>query len=158
MQRSRHWGRKSKPLNLSGGKMRKFNGLAVVSLVFILCSCGDVLSNAKIGNIERIQNGLEAGAPIEKRDHIGNTLLMIAAENKQYEALEYLYKKGANVNAQNNNGATALIMAAYYNHLDTAKILLKYNANKTIQDKYGNTAFDYAEQFGYIPMIAVLKN
>ncbi len=62
------------------------------------------------------------------------------------------------MNAQNNNGATALIMAAYYNHLDTAKILLKYNANKTIQDKYGNTAFDYAEQFGYIPMIAVLKN
>jgi uncharacterized protein len=138
--------------------MRKFNELAIVSLVFILCSCGDVLSNARIGNVERVQNGLDAGVSIEKRDHLGNTLLMITAENKQYETLEYLYKKGANVNAQNNNGSTALIMAAYYNHLDTAKILVKYNANKTIKDKYGNTALDYAEQFGYIPMIAVLKN
>jgi hypothetical protein len=138
--------------------MRKFYGLAVVSLVFIFSSCGDFLYNAKIGNIERIQNGLEAGVPIEKRDHAGNTALMIAAFNKQYETLEYLCKKGANVNAQNDNGATALIIAAYYNHLDTAKILLKSNANKTIKDKFGNTALDYAEQHGYTSMIAVLKN
>jgi ankyrin repeat protein len=130
----------------------------VVAMALMLCSCGDLLYNAKIGNIERIQNGLETGAPIEKKDHAGNTPLMIAAFNKQYEALEYLFKKGANVNAQNDNGATALIIAAYYNHLDTAKILLKYNPNKTIKDKYGNAALDYAEQHGYTSMIAVLKN
>ena len=138
--------------------MRKFHGLAAIFLVFILCSCGDLLYNAKIGNVERIENGLETGAPIEKKDHAGNTPLMIAAFNKQYDALEYLCKKGANVNAQNNNGATALILAAYYNHIDAAKMLIKYNADKTIKDKYGNTALDYAEKFEYTPMVSLLKN
>jgi ankyrin repeat protein len=145
-------------MNLFGGKMRKFYGLAVVSLVFILCSCGDFLYNAKIGNIGRIEKGLEQGVPIEKKDHAGNTALMIAAVNGQTETVEYLFKKGANVNAQNDNGATALNLAAYYNLLDVAKILVKCNANKTIKDKYGNTPIDYAQKFEYTRMISLLKN
>ena len=80
--------------------MRKAQGLAIVALAFMLCSCGDLIYNAKVGNIERLQKGLESGASIEKRDHLGNTPLMIAAFNKQYDALEYLCKKGADVNAR----------------------------------------------------------
>ena len=87
----------------------------------------------------------------------GETPLMIAAFNKQYEALEYLCKKGADVNARNDRGATALITAAYYNHVDTAKALLKCNADRTIKDFYGNTALYYAESYSYTEMIALLK-
>jgi hypothetical protein len=138
--------------------MGKFYGvLTVVALSLMVCSCGDILYNAKIGNTERIQKGLDAGAPIDKRDHAGNTPLMIATIAKQLETIEYLCKKGANLNARNDNGATALILAAYYNHIDAAEILVKYNADKTIKDKYGNTALDYAERFEYPRMIAVLK-
>ena len=139
-------------------RMRKAIALAMVGFALMLCSCGDLIYNAKVGNIERLQKGLDGGASIEKRDHAGNSPLMIAAFNQQYDAVEYLRKKGADVNARNDNGATALIVAAYYNHLDAAKLFLKRNADKTIKDKYGNTALYYAERFEYTQMIAALKN
>jgi uncharacterized protein len=138
--------------------MRKLYALVIAALALMLCSCGDLLYNAKIGNIERIQAGIASGTSIEKRDHAGNTPLMVAAINKQYAAIEYLCKNGADVNARNDNGATALIMAAYYNHVDVAKVLVKCNADKTLKDRYGNTALDYAEQFQYPLMVVVLKN
>jgi ankyrin repeat protein len=147
-----------KTLNHAGReRMRKALVLAMVGLALMLCSCGDLLYNAKVGNVERIQKALESGVSSEKRDHLGNTPLMLAAFNKQYDALEYLCKKGADVNARNGNGATALIVAAYYNHPDVAKILLKYKADKAIKDYYGNTALYYAEGYSYTEMIALLK-
>jgi len=148
-----------KSLNLFGGQMRKFYGLAVVLLGFFLCSCGgDLLYNAKIGNVEGIEKALENDVPIESKNELGSTALLIAASSAKAEAVEYLCKKGADVNAQNDNGATALIHAAYYNLFDVAKILVKYNADKTIKDKFGNTALDYAEKFKYTRMISLLKN
>lgn len=139
--------------------MRKFYGLAFVSLAFILCSCGGIFYAARTGNVDQIEKALENGIPIEsKTENLGNTPLIVAAYSGKAEAVEYLCKKGADVNAQDTNGVTALIHAAYYNHFDAAKILLKYNADKTIKDKYGNTALDYAEQFEYTRMMSLLKN
>jgi hypothetical protein len=137
--------------------MRKARVLAIIGCAFMLCSCGDLLYNAKVGNVDRIQKALESGVSTEKRDHAGNTPLMIAAFNKQYDALEYLCRKGADVNARNDRGATALITAAYYNHVDAAKALLKCKADKAIKDYYGNTALYYAEYYSYTEMIALLK-
>jgi hypothetical protein len=138
--------------------MRKFYGLAVVSLTFILCSCSGIYYAARTGNVERIKEALESGVPIEsKSENLGYTALIVAAYSGKAEAVEYLCKKGADVNAKDNNGATALIQAAYYNHFDVAQILVKYNALKTIKDKYGNTALDYAEQFEFTRIISLLK-
>ena len=139
--------------------MRKFYGLAVVSLTFILCSCGGIFYAAQTGNVERIEAALENGVPIEsKTENMGSTPLIVAAYNGKAEAVEYLCKKGADVNAQDNKGITALIIAAYYNYFDVAQILVKYNADKTIKDKYGNTALYYAEQYGHTRIISLLKN
>ena len=41
--------------------MRKALALAMVGLALMLCSCGDLFSNAKVGNVERIQKALESG-------------------------------------------------------------------------------------------------
>jgi hypothetical protein len=147
-----------KTLNHAGReRMRKAMVLAMVGLALMLWSCGDLLYNAKVGNVDRIQKALESGVSTEKRDHAGNTPLMIAAFNKQYDALEYLCKRGADVNARNDKGATALIVAAYYNHPEVARILLQCKADKTIKDYFGNTALYYAEAYGYPEMIALLK-
>jgi uncharacterized protein len=140
------------------GNMRKIDWLAVFFLAFFLCSCAsDPHYNAKTGNIVGIQNILDSGTSIEKRDQLGNTPLIVAALSNKPETVDYLCKKGADVNAQNNDRNTALIGAAYYNLLDVAKVLVKYNPDKTIKDKFGNTALDYAEQFKYTDMISLLK-
>lgn len=140
------------------GKMRTIYGLTVVFLPIILCSCAsDIHYNAKTGNIAALQNILDSGNSIEKKDNLGNTPLIAAAFSNKPETVEYLCRKGANVNAQNHNRATALISAAFYNLIDVAKVLLKYNPNKTIKDKYGKTALDYAEEYKYTEMISLLK-
>lgn len=141
------------------GRMRNFYGLALVPLAFILCSCAsDLHYNAKTGNIASIQTILDSGVPIEKKDQLGNTSLLVAAFSNKPETVEYLCKKGADVNAQNNDRTTALISAAYYNLLDVAKVLVKYNPDKKIKDRFGNTALDYAEKYKYASMISLLKN
>jgi uncharacterized protein len=140
------------------GKFGKIHALAVFSLAFIFCSCAnDPHYNAKTGNIAGIQKIIDSGTPIEMRDQLGNTPLIVAASSNKPETVEYLCKKGANINAQNNDRSTALIAAAYYNLIDVAKVLVKYNPDKTIKDKYGNTALDYAEQYKYTDMISLLK-
>lgn len=137
--------------------MRTCKLAIICALSLLLCSCGDLLTNAKTGNIDRIQKGLDSGASINKRDHNGNTPLIVATLENQFETMEFLCKKGANINAQNLNGATALILAVYYKQYDAVKILLKYNPNKSIKDNHGNTAMDYAEYYYNPKMIDLLK-
>ena len=141
------------------GKMRTIYGLTVVFLPIILCSCAsDIHYNAKTGNIAALQNILDSGNSIEKKDNLGNTPLIVAVYSRQTEMVEYLCREGAKVNAQNDDRATALIHAAYYNLIDSARILVKYNADKTIKDKHGNTALDYARKYEYAGMISLLSD
>ncbi|BBO74920.1 hypothetical protein DSCW_23370 [Desulfosarcina widdelii] len=91
--------------------MQRIQWIAIVSLAFIICSCGGLLYNAQTGNIELMEKSLEHGTSIEKKNQAGSTALIIAAYSGQNEAVEYLCKNGANVNAQANNGTTALISA-----------------------------------------------
>ena len=138
--------------------MRNINRLATVLVVFIICSCGGLLHDAKTGNIERMEKSLEHGTSIETKNEAGSTALIIAAYSRQDEAVEYLCRKGADVNAQNDSGVTALIHAAYYNIYDVAEVLVKYGADQTIKDRYGNTALDYAKQYGHTRIISLLEN
>ena len=139
--------------------MRRFlSKLAVVSVGLVLCSCGGLLYNAKIGNIDNMEAALENGVSIEKQNDAGSTALIIAAYSDQPEAVAYLCKKGANVNAQNKNGVTALHHAAYYNLYEVAEILVTYHADSTIRDRYGNTPLNYAEQYGYTRIVDLLTN
>jgi ankyrin repeat protein len=145
------------PLSI-GGKMKNFNRILIVSFVIVVCACGDILYNAKTGNIDRIEDALQSGYSIEARNQGESTPLIVAAYSQQAETVAYLCKKGADVNAQNNAGVTALISAAYYNYYDVAEILVKYGADKTIEDKYGKTAYDYASQYEYTRMIELLRD
>ena len=138
--------------------MRDINGLAIILVGIILCSCSGLLHKAKTGDIEGMEQSLEHGTPIDTRNEAGSTALMIATYSRQVEAVEFLCKKGANLNIQNSNGTTALIHAAYYNIYEAAEILVRYGADKTIEDRYGNTALDYARQFEYNRMISLLEN
>ena len=140
------------------GRRRTLHGLSAAFLAVVLCACAnDLHYNAKTGNVANLQQLLERGEPIEKRDPLGNTALIVAAFSNEPETVAYLCRKGADVNAQNNDRATALISAAYYNLLDVARVLVKFDPDKTLKDKYGNTALDYARQYKYAEMISLLE-
>jgi len=131
----------------------------LVVLVFVtLCSCagGDIMSKAKVGDVQGIKQSLDKGVSIEtKYDRSGQTVLIVAARNNRVGAVKYLCEQGANVDAQDIYGSTALHQATFYNFERVVKVLLKYNADKDIMDGKGYTALNYAEQY-YNPRIMKL--
>ncbi|MCP3956196.1 MAG: ankyrin repeat domain-containing protein [Desulfobacterales bacterium] len=136
--------------------MRIFNSIMIILLGCILCSCMGLFHSAKVGDIDGIQNALEKGASIEKRNQVGRTALMMATYHKNPKAMVYLLDAGADINAQDQNGATAFIHAVFYNQLEETKILLKYNPDQSIKDKYGYTGWQYADKYRYIDMLKLL--
>jgi len=100
--------------------MRNLYVLLIIVMALVLCSCSNLVYNAKIGNIAGIESALEGGESIETIDIRNETALIVAANYNQVETVEYLCKKGANVNAQSYNGCTAL------QHITTSAGLQKY--------------------------------
>lgn len=148
-----------KVVNLKWGmrKMRIVTAFAAVFLLFVLSSCQGLLHSAKVNDVNGIQKSLDGGMPIEHRNDVGRTALIIAAYSRSAEAVELLCKRGADVNAKDNPGCTALLYAAYYNAPDVAETLLRYGADQTITDRYGKTPLDYAEEYNYPRLVTLLK-
>ena len=63
------------------------------------------------------------------------TLLELATEFNNQNAVKFLLEKGANVNAQSATGQTALMNAAEYSSLEIFKLILEAGADVNIQDK-----------------------
>ena len=91
---------------------------------------------------------LEAMPNIDIQDDNGNTPLMYAVSQCNYEMVKYLISKGANVNKKNNAGETPLHLASGYSYMgvcgyDGRKSILKaliYNmADINAKDNDGNT-------------------
>lgn len=73
---------------------------------------------------------LGKGADINGQDKDGNTLLHLAAKNRNSDKeLKFLIEKGANVNAANAAGETPLEIAIINQNAAHATLLLKNNAN-----------------------------
>jgi len=86
---------------------------------------------------------------LEKRDLLGNTMLIHAARNNKIDAVRLLLAKNADINAANNEGQTAFHLAIINNNPDIVKALLTMNADPTIEDISGSTALDYISDNSY---------
>ena len=133
-----------------------YNILFLFTCIIVLCSCVSIISSAKHGDIDGIEQSLKSGESIETRTQNGSTPLIVATYNRKARTVEYLLKNGADINATDNNNCSPLIHAAYYNLTDVAKILIKYNADQTIKDRYGNTAYYYALENGHSTILSLL--
>jgi hypothetical protein len=96
------------------------------------------------GNIEAIQQNLDAGVDIDIREPSGgNTPLMVAALLGQTQAAEFLIAEGADINLRNTGDrATALHIAAFFGHPDTVKLLLSKGIEVNTKNNRGETALD----------------
>lgn len=71
---------------------------------------------------------LAAGADVNARSNIGNTVLIWVAQNGRTATVAQLLAAGADVNARDNSGRTALILAANYGHTAIVAQLLAAGA------------------------------
>lgn len=89
---------------------------------------------------------------LDKRDHDGNTLLLLACQNCAQVLVPILLSKGSDPNHQNFYGETCLHFTSYADSysLDNAKLLVKYGANAEICEfRFGCTSLHYAASMGY---------
>ena len=101
---------------------------------------------AFLGNIEAINQHLAAGADVNAKNDIGETLLHLAAYNDHKEIAELLIAEGADVNAKNDDGGNPLHYAAFWGHSEIAKLLIAKGANVNVKDDFYGTTVDSAER------------
>jgi ankyrin repeat protein len=90
----------------------------------------------------------------------GQTLLMRAVNDNNYQVAEYLIEKGANPNVQDTIGETALHHAVEHSNYKMINLLLEKGANPNIQQISGETAMHIAafnDEYKVIKLLLLFK-
>ncbi|MDR3306904.1 MAG: ankyrin repeat domain-containing protein [Endomicrobium sp.] len=107
----------------------------------------NILEAVLISDLESVKKFIDSKADLEIRDSSGNTPLILACLNRNYEIASYLLKNEANVNARNNAGLSPTLIAAMQNDTEALSLVLHYNANILLGDANGLTPLSYAVFF-----------
>ena len=94
--------------------------------------------------------------PSGKKEMLGNTPLMIAAQGGRLELVKLLLAHGADVNASGEAGSTPLIEAICHSHSDIAMLLLEKGAKPNQRNLHGGTAIVFAANEGNVPLTSTL--
>ena len=102
-----------------------------------------VFSQVRHGRLKRFEESLNDGFDINAEDEYGNSLLMVAVQNRHIKIVEQLLQRGAFVNHINNSGNTALHFAFAY---DTSgllpQFLIENGADDSIENINGLSPYD----------------
>lgn len=80
---------------------------------------------------------LKAKVPIEAKNKAGQTALMLAAREGEYENVDLLIARGASINARDDDGWTPLMLAAYNGQTNAVGSLLNAKADFNVKSKDG---------------------
>ncbi|KAK2756651.1 hypothetical protein FQN54_005096 [Arachnomyces sp. PD_36] len=83
----------------------------------------------EVGHESMVEEIIQAGIDIDKRDSAGNTPLHIAAGAGHEQVMAYLINRGCDVNAMNNAGWTAAHLASAKGHRRCLRLLLELNVS-----------------------------
>jgi ankyrin repeat protein len=101
----------------------------------------DIHTAVLTGNLEAVQQHIEAGTDINQKDQMtGSTPLITAATFGKTHIAQTLIDAGADLSVTNNDGSTALHAAAFFCRVEIVQLLLDGNADKTIRNNFGATA------------------
>ncbi len=104
----------------------------------------------------QVATPLATNKDVECPDAHGMTLLMIAAESGQTDALRDLLAKGARINAVDKLGCTALLHACWTDKTDAALALIDAGADCNLASKYGQSPLMYAANSGDKTLVKAL--
>lgn len=107
------------------------------------------LDFAREGNTQTLQSMIDAGLPVNLRDHRGNSLLMLAAYNGNLHTVNMLLDKGADIERRNDHGQTPLSGVAFKGYLDICTLLVEAGADIKSNGSFATPLF-YARLFGQV--------
>jgi len=100
----------------------------------------DITTATFLGKLKSVQQHINAGTDLNKKDDYGSTPLMIAATFGKIDVAKALINGGAKLNISNADGATALHIAAFYCRTEIVEALMKAGADKNLKNNLGATA------------------
>jgi ankyrin repeat protein len=111
---------------------------------------------AKANDVAELTRLLDAGHPIDDRDHRGYSPLMLAAYAGHGEAFDLLLSRGADPNTADLAGNTVLMGAAFRGFLPIVAALLAAGADATAINHGGLDARGFARNFGRAEVLELL--
>jgi ankyrin repeat protein len=110
----------------------------------------------KDGRLERVQELLRQGVPVNSQDRDGYTALYWAYWCDHQTIIQALHQAQANPNIAAKNGITPLLLVAGSGHLSAVKQLLQHGADINKQDKNGDTALILATRGRHVQVVQEL--
>ena len=95
---------------------------------------------------------------IEEKNNLGQTLLHIATQNKNYKIIKYLIEKGANILSKDNNNDTSLHIAVRNSDYNIVKLFMEFNSKIDLLNNNKETPLDIARNKDDKILIDLLKN
>ena len=108
----------------------------------------DILSAARMGDINKLKELVSTGLDINQKNERGHSALMIAAYNAHYSAAEFLIQQGADVNSVDESGNSILMGVVFKGHAPLFELLIKHGALLDVLNKKNQSALDLAVMFG----------
>lgn len=115
------------------------------------------LDFARTGSVAELQKMIEKGLPVDLADGKGQTLLMLASYNGNFDTAKMLLENGAHVDQKNDRGQTPLGGVAFKGYPEIAELLIEYGADINANNGGGMTPIHYASMFGRSEIIKVLE-
>lgn len=112
------------------------------------------LGYARTDAHKELEMMLEAKLPLNLQDSKGNTLLMLAAYNGNYETTKMLLEHGANPNIRNDRGHSVLAGVAFKGYVDIARLLVAHGAS--LDKGLSRNPLVFATLFGRKEMVEYL--
>ena len=132
------------------------------SQVSVASSGNALMLAARESDVERLQQLVGEGMPIDQRDKELVTPLMMACLHGNLDTVLNCIELGADVNAINKHGRSALFFVVYNeNHpediVPIGQLLLDAGADTSIVDQQKVTALSHAEGEGQLQLLELLK-
>ncbi|MBM3300636.1 MAG: ankyrin repeat domain-containing protein, partial [Deltaproteobacteria bacterium] len=115
-----------------------------------------LLVAAKIGDVDKTEQLLNAGADVNARDDENNTPLVISADQGHASVVGLLVSRGADLEAKNQQRVTALGAACDKGRTDVVELLLTHGANVHTKTAEGLTPLALACRTGNSDVVKLL--
>ena len=126
-------------------ELKRYEELQVIALDF-----------ARTGKTQDLKAMLQSGMPVNLCDHKGNSLIMLASYNGNFETTVMLVDFGAEVDKKNDRGQTPLAGVCFKGYIDIVKVLVKAGANIYENNGMGTTPIMFASMFGNSEIVKFL--
>jgi ankyrin repeat protein len=128
-----HQANRKEPMKLYAGLLAI--GLSILLLASVQSGCAEdqteaLLGASRVGDLQKVEALLSAGADVNAKAKGGSTALMYASGKGHRSVVELLLAQGADVNAKDKDGSTALMAASGKGHRSIVKLLEEKGAKQ----------------------------